>query len=1195
MRSKLLALALCACAAAQAQTAITALTSFWKNDYDAAAGVIYDSKGTAHGRTVGGTINSAVIGGVGLQNGVSVSASDVNTTAGQPFTFAAWVLHSSTNAILSRYEGVTGQQMWTLRFNATPGRLELVQLGGNVLMSGGNIATTTLTLVWFAYDGTQIKLAVNGAAWQNFTPGASFHNNHPTRPLDIAHNNRAAKGARVGYTMFWRGYIPTDVERAEILAAGADAPTYFGVNGYVNPTPSISFTKTHDAWLTDASVPGQEGLYFLRPFATAGTSVSGNGAYVWFRSTDHSPAAGSIWRGYSNSPSVAPSSWTKVLPDGTYGGVAYTQMETPHIVWNPDTSLWHVYAHGIVTGSSGPVVQRTLVWTSSDLATFTYSGQAFPTITGRNHTGYAYVERLGTGNWVANTSAVDGSVAAPNGPKNATWSSTDGLTWTLVSQDATSTDSVFSNKQYPYFVPYRPQRVNNGAIQLAIFHYMDTATAPFVGSWPYRNSGIGTAQDVRFVQIGSTVYAYVKPGGGQASQIDIWQATLPGAAVTYTHHRTVCAGGCTDTSLAAALTAAVAAQDGVCKTATITLEAGATTTGPIVIPEGTTSCSAELIIRSSRVRDIGNRRVTTADHALMHQIISPGISQAAVEVPLGVKGLAFEGIRFSRNLTETADNYGIVRVGDIGYGTQRISTLVDGLRFTRCIVDNPSNINGAIRGITLRGAKRVLVEHSYIHQMHVIGSDAQAIWLDMCIRCDFTNNYLAGAAENVLLGGAANTGGSQYYIAHPQNALRFTGNHFHKPVEWMLLYDSADPGVNTPAQGCREGSKWRNNTSGNWFTCTGNTWVPGGTGGPLPTVVKNLFELKDGRWVTLRGNLLDESWASGQQGQGLFVNNTGERMYTVTNLTFEANRVKNVLNYWSHRQYPDSALNFFPLTRLTFRHNLVENYAPPGYAIGYGSPRGIGIHGVVDMRFENNTVQSHPQTALRSVMLLQTGRGTFDYPATQPYASGYFSLSKNILGPKRNWPATPAYLPLDSWSSYTFNDGYCTIDDPSLFTRPTAIDISIGVHVGSGITQGPCPSPSSSSPTFPSSVQIAASQADVLNPDFTAKAPYEGMGANIPLVNAATAGAESGTPNPFLAMQIRSASATSPTTARIIYTSVTAGACTVVVTGPGGSSVTESGTGRDREAIATGLTTKSRYTATVTCSGYPSISKEFIQ
>lgn len=524
-----------------AQTAITELSSYWAMEATDEDRILWDYHGSRHGTYTGtGLELPATIFGRGVRQsgsttgGLSIPASLVNTSGS--FTFAVWCRHNGTNTIIARNHA-GGGELWTLRFNSTTaGRPQLATPAVTLTMpsSAYNINAGVLALVWFSWDGTNIKLAINDSAWSNQAAPA-FTNDNADRPLDIAQNQRQFnRGGTTGDMMFWDGYIPSDAERSAIWNSGSGREyTYFNASGYTPPTRPLTVSLVSSTFAVDTDLAAQ-GLYFLRPYPLktwTPSLVSGRGDYVWLRSTDHT--SGGIYRGYSDSPETLPSAWTLILAgtapstdDATYD---WSQLETPYLVWNPDTSLFHLYGHAIRTGSSGPVIQVTHVWTSPDLDTWTWEGPAFPNASGRNHTGYAIVERRGTNDWIANTLLTDSQASPPS--LSGFWTSTDGLTWTLAEAETATADDIFSTQKGAYIDMTRTVRIDSTQKVTALNFVATTASGTDwrmqYPQWPLFQHDSGSIQDVRTYEENGTVYLYAKWSYQEPSTIRLYKGTLP--------------------------------------------------------------------------------------------------------------------------------------------------------------------------------------------------------------------------------------------------------------------------------------------------------------------------------------------------------------------------------------------------------------------------------------------------------------------------------------------------------------------------------------------------------------------------------------------------------------------------------------------------------------------------------------------
>src|SRR3989454_2745100 len=163
--------------------------------------------------------------------------------------------------------------------------------------------------------------------------------------------------------------------------------------------------------------------------------------------------------------------------------------------------------------------------------------------------------------------------------------------------------------------------------------------------------------------------------------------------------------------------------------------------------------------------------------------------------------------------------YNVVIMGD---GTETsVAQQPHDIVFERCYIHGDP-VAGSRRGIALNG-RGISVLDSRLSDFKEVGADSQALagWSGAG---PFTivNNYLEGAGENLMFGGADPTlpglVPADIVVRH---------NHFFKPLTWK----TDDP--------IYAGTHWS---------------------------VKNLFELKNARRVLVEGNVLDQNWADAQSG-----------------------------------------------------------------------------------------------------------------------------------------------------------------------------------------------------------------------------------------------------------------------------------------------------------------------------------------
>jgi hypothetical protein len=209
------------------------------------------------------------------------------------------------------------------------------------------------------------------------------------------------------------------------------------------------------------------------------------------------------------------------------------------------------------------------------------------------------------------------------------------------------------------------------------------------------------------------------------------------------------------------------------------------------------------------------------------------------------------------------------------------------------------------RGVALNSGETSIL-NSYISDIHGEGYDTQAI-------CGWNgpgpfhiiNNYLEGAGENVMFGGANPS------IANLMPSdIEIRRNFFFKPLSWKVGDSSY----------------------------AGNHWT-----------IKNLFELKNARRVIVDGNLFENCWADAQVGFAILLksmNDEGSAPWSVSeDVTFSNNVVRNAdhgLNLAAYDPYQPSG----QMKRLKIVNNLWENIRGMWFQ---------GTDGADDILLEHNT------------------------------------------------------------------------------------------------------------------------------------------------------------------------------------------------------------------------------------------------
>jgi|SRR5687768_15194733 len=254
---------------------------------------------------------------------------------------------------------------------------------------------------------------------------------------------------------------------------------------------------------------------------------------------------------------------------------------------------------------------------------------------------------------------------------------------------------------------------------------------------------------------------------------------------------------------------------------TIVLEAGAVYKGPITLP--VKSGSDFITIQSSRANDLPEGvRVSPAQSQLFAKVQSATNGEPIVKTKPGAHHYKFVGIEFSTT-DANVKVYDLIRLGD----DRSQSTLQS---VPHHLIIDRSYIHGfktqeVQRAIALNSAETEIL-NSYISEAHGKGYDTQAI-------CGWNgpgpfkiiNNYLEGAGENVLFGGAPPSIPNLV-----PTGITIKNNYFFKPLSWY----TKDPSY--------AGVRWS---------------------------VKNLFELKNARQVVVDGNIFENNWTDAQAGRAI--------------------------------------------------------------------------------------------------------------------------------------------------------------------------------------------------------------------------------------------------------------------------------------------------------------------------------------
>ena len=282
---------------------------------------------------------------------------------------------------------------------------------------------------------------------------------------------------------------------------------------------------------------------------------------------------------------------------------------------------------------------------------------------------------------------------------------------------------------------------------------------------------------------------------------------------------------------------------------TIVVQAGATFTGNITLPQK--SGTGEILIQSSRISELPEGvRVNPSQSALFPKLQTTN-SEPVIATAPGSHHYRFQGIEFSPGSASTTV-YDLVRLGGGRKEQKTLDTVPHHLVIDRCYIHG-HDTQDVQRGVNLNSAETT-ISNSYISDIHMVGIEAQAIagWNGPG-PFHITNNYLEGASQNILIGGADPA--SEAFI--PSN-IEIRGNYMFKPLSWKVGHP----------------------------TYANKHWT-----------VKNILELKNAKNVVIDGNIFENCWTDGQTGIPILFtvrNQEGSAPYSIIqNVTFTNNVVRN--------------------------------------------------------------------------------------------------------------------------------------------------------------------------------------------------------------------------------------------------------------------------------------------------------------
>ena len=317
---------------------------------------------------------------------------------------------------------------------------------------------------------------------------------------------------------------------------------------------------------------------------------------------------------------------------------------------------------------------------------------------------------------------------------------------------------------------------------------------------------------------------------------------------------------------------------------------------------------------------------TTADGPAVDLLTDSTATLFRCTMARSVSGWKFQGIEF-RSKPGQVSQYNLLLMGT-GFATAR-EGLVSHIEFDRVYIHGIEGEDGPNVCLYLN-TKALTVIDSRIEFCKLQGYESKAISMpEVSGPILVRNTYIEAAGINTLFGGSSVR--IEGLVPGDEGGIVFEGNHFFKPMSYK--WSSGTGGTVDPAGACAEGTKYLNVTSGAWFVCSSSSvWVVGPTcangeyfkrtdvvqncasgacwacnGGVFTSsskyrqygyAVKNLFEIKSGINVIVRGNVFENNWIDGQDGVAIWIvsqvqSGNASPWVRGENIRFERNIVRN--------------------------------------------------------------------------------------------------------------------------------------------------------------------------------------------------------------------------------------------------------------------------------------------------------------
>jgi hypothetical protein len=394
---------------------------------------------------------------------------------------------------------------------------------------------------------------------------------------------------------------------------------------------------------------------------------------------------------------------------------------------------------------------------------------------------------------------------------------------------------------------------------------------------------------------------------------------------------------------------------------------------PLELPARARGDTGWIVLRTATTLPEEGTRLQPANAGSLAKIVTPHNATPALTTTPGTFGYLLRGIEIT-----TGDNvrqtYALVELGSSGRSQSTMAQVPQQLIMSQVYIHG-SPAGEMQRCVAMNSGATAIVD-SWLSECHGKGYDSQAIasWNGPGPHL-VRNNYLEGAGENVMWGGA--TPSIPNLVAAD---ITFQRNHVYTPISWK--------------------GKWTK---------------------------KNLFELKNAVRVLIEENVFDGSWTDGQTGPALLfksINDEGNCNWCrTTDVTVRRSYVTNSgagIFFSGAETYSggkvDTVAQRFLVQDVVFDNINVAPYTGAARAVQiYGGPR--------DIVMERTVTAGAIQNALVLDQVKPAQRTAF---RNNVWAHGEYLATAD--GPPIGLPSLNAGLPGFGWSGMTIVTGGANVN-----------------------------------------------------------------------------------------------------------------------------------------------------------------------